>query len=176
MFHMSARFSYNLYSFYEQIKRTGESGFLFWKKAYSEVIEKKVASDVFSAKWDETDPDNVIPADKKREIEKEIKSDLMARVMRMMGVPRFDGAPPNLPAVPVSAAIVLADGLQSSCFMQSFYCAGASWALRGLNAMFGNNSAESRFKSETNITSSEEWNQNTVRWKPAVSTFVNSQE
>ncbi len=172
MFHSSARFSYNLYAFYQQIKKTGERGYLFWKKSYTEVVEKKIGRDSFVAKWEETDPDNTISFDRKMEIEKEIKADLMARVLRMIAVPRFDGAPPNLPAVPVSAAVVLADGLQGNCFMQSYACAGASWALRGINAMFGNASSESSFKSETDMTSTEEWDMSTARWKPAVSTFI----
>ena len=163
------KFSYNLWRFYQMIKDESSSGGLFWSSSSVKITETKLGNDTFTADWHESDPDNVVPDDQKRAIEKEVKTELINRVLTQMAVPVPGGgaAPAGTPGVPAHGAVVIASGLDQVCGF-SIYCQGGAWILRGLDAIFGGSSAETSYSRNENFTASEIWNRESVRYKPGM--------
>jgi hypothetical protein len=161
-------FSYNLYRFYQKMVTSGSRGGFFSSKSWTTVTETDIGDETFKALWKESDPDNVRTPAEKREIEKEVKTELISRVLIDMATPSAAGTLviPAAPGVPASGAAVLADGIAQTCGMVNVYCTGASWILRGMNAIFGSSKSEANYKLQVDKTAREVWDQETVRWRP----------
>lgn len=159
-YHYQVTASYNLYKFYEQIKKSGKSGGFFSSRSYSEVIENKQDTDMFSIDWKVEDPQSSMTQEKRDQITKDLKSQLMDRVLRQIAQPGvalaesanfYDaGSPPD------SGAVVFAKGLRQTCGF-NIYCQGASWVLTGLQAIFGSSSSEQTYRQTWNRTATEKW-------------------
>ena len=164
--------SYNLYKFYETIKKNGKKGGFFSSKAYSKVIETKSDSDSFSIDWDVQD--SQFSATEKAKITTDLKTDLVNRVLVSMATPVSANAPtlaldpPG--AAPEPGSIVLADGLSKTCGWH-LYCRAGSWILRGADAIWGRRESEQSFKSTWNRTATETWSSQDVRLTPGATSF-----
>ena len=166
--------SYNLYKFYEQIKRSGTSGGLFSSSSYSEVLENKIDRDAFSIDWLIEDPNSDMDSKKRAEITNELKKDLMNRVLVTIaqpGIPQ-SSSPTFIDAgtPPTPGAIVFADGLSDTCGW-NIYCQAGSWILRGLTAIFGSSSSEQTFRSNWDRTATETWSAETATFRPGITAF-----
>jgi hypothetical protein len=152
--------SYNLYKFYEQIKKQGTSGGFFSSRSYSEVVENKSDSDMFSIDWKVEDPQSAMNQEKRDQITKDLKAQLMDRVLRQIaqpGVVLSESAQfYNAGAPPETGAMVFAKGLRQTCGF-NIYCQGASWILSGLQAIFGSSSSEQTYRQTWNRTATEKW-------------------
>src|SRR5690606_20572916 len=150
VFRTNITFKYNLYKFFEVIRKSGSRGGLFSSKSWSSVTEKEGGEDAIHVSWDEEDPDNVISETDKREIEKEIKAELIARVLRMMAIPAIgpqQGLAP-VPPMPENGAVIAARGLEQGCGHLSHYCVAGSWILKVANGIFGSSRTEQSFRKE----------------------------
>jgi hypothetical protein len=165
--------SYNLYKFYEMVKKTGTKGGFFSSKSYSSVTEKKIDKDAFSIDWYVEDPDGIYNEGKRQEITEELKRQLMERVLVTMAQPIYNGASPTpIPGgiPPTPGATVLADGLSKSCGF-NIYCQAGSWILRGAAAIWGSSQSESKFQQEWDRTATETWAADYVSYRGASTGF-----
>ncbi|NRA63362.1 MAG: hypothetical protein HRU19_02695 [Pseudobacteriovorax sp.] len=164
--------SYNLYKFYEIIKKTGTRGGFFSSKSYSKVSETRVDEDVFKIDWDIQDMQ--FTATEKAQIRTDLKTDLMNRVLVTMAEPVSANAP-SLPldppgSVPEPGSLVLAKGLEKTCGF-NFYCRAGSWILKGAQAIWGSSRSEQSFKTTWDRTATEIWSSKDVRLTPGATSF-----
>ncbi len=152
--------SYNLYKFFDVLKRSGTEGGFFSSQAYANSITKKIDRDAFKIQWASNDPDQKISPAERQQIELQLKQDLMNRVLLRMGqpapVPAGGEMPVSVGLPPKAGAVVLAKGLNATCGLH-LYCQGASWLLSGLAATFQSTEQQQRIKEEWNRTVEEEW-------------------
>jgi len=166
--------SYNLYKFYEQIKRHTESGGFFSSKSYSETLEKALDSDTFKIDWQIEDPNSEYDAKTRQQITAELKKNLMERVLQTMAQPvvPMNGTvtftDPGTPPTP--GAVVLANGMSETCGF-NIYCQAGSWILRGLHAIFGSSTTEQKFRSEWDRTATEQWSSEIASYRSGVMAF-----
>ena len=167
--------SYNLYKFYEQIKKSGKSGGLFSSRSYSEVVENKSDSDMFSIDWKVEDPQSAMNQEKRDQITKDLKAQLMDRVLRQIAQPGvtlsesakfYDAGTP-----PETGAVVFAKGLRQTCGF-NIYCQGASWILSGLQAIFGSSSSEESYRQTWNRTATEKWSADIATLRAGATTIA----
>lgn len=166
--------SYNLYKFYEKIVKSRSKGGFFSSKTVTEVSETRDDKDTFEIDWNVEDPDSIYDEKARKEITADLKKELIGRVLGIMAQPVFATAPPmpiSQPAQPEHGAIVLANGLQSTCGNVNVYCQAGVWILRGLDAIFGSSSAEQKFRSVHNTKATETWSANSVKWASGAMTF-----
>jgi|GEM_PF-2115509 len=174
-YRMNVKAFYNLYKFYELIKKsTTKSGF-FDSRSSTSITEKPLEKETFYINWSEEDPKNKTPASERQKVESQLKADLMARALKLMATPVFDGkaAPEAAPPVPERGAVVMAKGLDETCGWYSYYCTGGAWLLRGLDAAFGSSQQESSFKKEHNVTVEEQYSTDSPTLRPGFAVFTN---
>jgi hypothetical protein len=166
--------SYNLYKFYEQIKRQGSKGGFFSSRSYSEVIENKEDKDMFKIDWQIEDPASSITQEQRDQISRDLKADLMNRVLVQIAQPGIDVAKSSqfisAGTPPQPGAVVFARGLRSTCGF-NIYCQGASWILSGLAAIFGSSETEEKFRQTWNRTASEQWSSDVAKLRAAAIGF-----
>lgn len=173
MMQVKAKFTYNLYKFYELMRSSGSSGGLFSTHSWSSVSEKMVNKDHFYIDWKNEDADNQITPEKRQQIETMVKAELTQRVLNMMGTPVANsgqallGAPP----IPVNGALVIADGLNQTCGFYSYYCVAGSWILRAASAIWGSSSSSQTFQQVHDITATEDWSRDEAVNKPEITIF-----
>ena len=165
--------SYNLYRFYELIKKNGKRGGFFDTKSYSKVMETALDEDTFSIEWEEQE--DVFTEAQKIQIKSELKQDLMNRVLKTMAEPRLSN-PPSLPldapgVAPANGALILANGLSSSCGF-SLYCKVGSWVFKGADAIWGRASSEQGFKQTWDRTATETWSSEKVGYRADTVNFA----
>lgn len=166
--------SYNLYQFYQKIVESSSSGGLFSSHTATSIAETKLDHDTFSIDWTVEDPDSKYDEETRQQIAKELKLDLIGRVLGTMAQPTFENVPmPSVPQQQGHGAVVLANGLQSTCGMVNVWCTAGSWVLRGLDAIFGSNSATNTFRSTWDRTATETWNSDTTKWNTGATLFTN---
>ena len=164
--------SYNLYRFYEKIKKKGKRGGFFSSKAYASLIEDAVGGDTFEIKWEEQDDD--FTQEQRLKITAQLKEELTNRVLKIMAEPIMSSAPamaldnPGVP--PENGAVVLANGLNKSCGF-NLYCKIGSWVLKGANAIWGSSSTEERFKQTWDRTATEIWSSDRVSYRADTVSF-----
>jgi len=170
---MKAKFSFNLYKFYEVMKQSGSSGGFFSTHSWSKTSETVINRDQFSVDWFTEDPDGRVSLQERRELENEMRARLTERVLKMMGepVPNSGTASLAAPPIPASGALVIAQGLEQSCGWSSYYCVAGAWVLRAANAIWGGGSTSQTFQQTYDITSTEVWNVDEVIFKPDVTIF-----
>ena len=166
--------SYNLYKFYEQIKRHTVSGGFFSSKSVSETLESATDHDTFKIDWLVEDPNSEYDAKTRQQVTADLKKSLMERVLQTMAqpvVPMNGSATFTDPGAPPAAgAIVLANGLSETCGFNIF-CQGGSWVLRGLFAIFGSSTTEQKFRSEWDRTATEQWSSEVASYRSGVMAF-----
>ncbi|MGE0172134.1 MAG: hypothetical protein AB7T49_05085 [Oligoflexales bacterium] len=165
--------SYNLWKVYEKVVKNGKRGGFFSTKAYAEVVEKPWTSDEFQIDWKIEDPNSIYTEKVRAEIQDHLKSQLMNRLLSIVGNPVPGKPEVTMPAPgspPEPGALVMANGLQSTCGF-NFYCQAAGWILRAGNSIWGNTSTESRFKQSFNATVKETWSSETTTMLAGVATF-----
>lgn len=170
--------SYNLYKFYEKIVNSSSSGGFFSSRTSTSISENKIDRDTFHIDWQIEDPNSIYNEKLRQEIASDIKKDLIGRVLGTMAQPVFD----NVPQMPVSqpahgehGAIVLANGLNSTCGAVNVYCQAGVWVLRGLDAIFGSNSASQSYRATHDRTATDIWSADTVKWNTGATAFVSKQ-
>jgi predicted nucleic acid-binding Zn-ribbon protein len=173
-FRTRVSFQFNMYKVYEQIRDSGTSGGLFWTRSWNHVTENRLGRESMNVRWEEEDPSNQVTLEEKQRIEREIKNELMARALRQFATPMVDSHPELLaaPAVPTSGAIVLANGLSSTCGWYSIYCSAGAWLIRGLQSIFGGSESESTYRSRMDITETETWSTDQARYRAASTSFT----
>ncbi|AKJ07228.1 hypothetical protein ATI61_111187 [Archangium gephyra] len=162
--------SYNLWKIYEYMKKVSVHGGFFSTSSKTEVFETNQADSGFTLQWFD---DSGMTEEQRNAIVREIKLELMFDVMRMMGVPTYDAASKvnDPPPPPASGAVVLAEGVQSTCGWYSFYCGGVAWFLKGLNAIFGSTETETQFRQSYNYQASREYRTDRILYRPGVTVF-----
>lgn len=166
--------SYNLYKFYEKIVESSSSGGFFSSHTSTSIVENTVDRDAFNIDWKVEDPDSMYDEKKRAEIGSDLKKELIGRVLGMTAEPQLQ-APALTAVVPAPGehgAVILANGLDNTCGRVNLWCTAGSWVLRGLNGIFGSDSASSSFRSTTDKTATETWNAETVRWNAGAVVFV----
>jgi hypothetical protein len=165
-------FKYNLNSIYRKVVESGSSGGFFSSKSWTNISEEKFTKEDFEVNWREEDPQNILPNDEKMKIEKEIKADLIQRALNYVATPDLSTLSPA--ASPAHGALVVAEGLNNVCGLSNVYCAIGSWALKGLDSIFGSSgSSASRFILQ-DVKITETWSRETVRYTPAITSFTSS--
>lgn len=170
-FKVSAK--YNLYKMYEKISKATSHGGFFSKEEYKKVLEEKNDNDEFSIDWDLEE--EKYSDQEKEEIRKALKTDLMGRVLSTLATPVYTKNHLDEAVVPINTghgALVIAEGINRTCGYYNLYCQGAVWVFRGLDAIFGNSSAESKFRTTHNHTAKETWNTSETRWRVAATGYV----
>ena len=166
--------SYNLYKFYEMIKKSGSKGGFFSTRSYSKVLETKTDRDTFHIDWLIEDPNSQFTFEKRQQITAEIKKDLINRVLVTMAQPAISSSDqatfidPGTP--PEAGSLVLAKGLSKTCGW-NIYCQAGSWVLRGAQAIFGSSTSEQTFKSTWNRTAEETWSTEVASYRSGATSF-----
>lgn len=153
------------------MKRVTEDGGFF---SSSTSVEETETSDGDSGMTFEFFDESGLSSWEQDAIKAQIKLELMQDVLRLMGVPvpsQGPGLDPMTP--PPNGAIVLANGIQSTCGWFSYFCGGASWILRGLSAIFGSSESEASFRTSYNYTATREYNTDATYDRSAMLTFTN---
>jgi hypothetical protein len=170
-FRTHVRASYNLWSVYEHMKRVSVDGGFF---STSTSVEETVDTDGDSTWTFHFYDESGMTDAEKTAVERQIKLELMADVLRLMGVPSQATVADNLNpmAPPPSGAAVLGQGIDSVCGWYNPYCSGASWILRGLQAIFGGSETETRFRETHNYTATREYSADFVQPRTGIVTFT----
>jgi hypothetical protein len=170
-FRTNVTVTYNLWKVYEYMKSVSVDGGLF--STSTEVNESESTDEGTRWTFNFFDESGLTP-DQIKEIKATIKAELMADVLRVMAVPSASaqsGTRDLMPA-PQSGAVVLANGISDTCGWWSPYCVGASWALRGLQAIFGGSETETRYQSQHNTSVSRSYADDAIQYRPATTAFV----
>ncbi|MCA9508889.1 MAG: hypothetical protein KC505_10755 [Myxococcales bacterium] len=69
--------------------------------------------------------------------------------------------------------MVVAEGINQTCGFFNIYCQGAVWFIRGLDAIFGSDSAQSKFRQKYNRSVEERWSRTEAKWRSAATGFMN---
>jgi hypothetical protein len=170
-FRTHVRATYNIWKVYEHMKKITEEGGFFSSETNVEETEN---TDGDSSMTFDFYDESGIPAWQQEQIKQQIKLELMQDVLRLMGVPvpsQGGGVDPLPP--PANGAVVLANGIESTCGWWTLYCGGASWILRGLSAIFGSSSSEASFRSSYDFTASREYSTDAVYQRSGMIGFKN---
>jgi hypothetical protein len=159
-FRTHVKATYNLWKIYEHMKKVTEDGGLF---SSSTKVEENTNTAGDSSMTFEFFDESGMPQWQQDEIKRQITMELMQDVLRLMGVPP-----------PPTGAVVLANGIEDTCGWYSFYCGGASWILRGLNAIFGDSTSESTFRTSSDFTATREYNTDAVYQRPGMVSYGNA--
>lgn len=165
--------SYNLYKMYEKISTASSHGGFFSREQYTSVVEDRADNDGFSIEWhleDEKYSDQ-----EKEEIRKALRAELIGRVLSTLATPIYTKTHLADAVVPTNTghgALVIATGINRTCGYYNIWCQGAVWVFRGLDAIFGSSSAETKFRTTHNRTAVETWNTSETRWRTAATGFV----
>jgi molecular chaperone GrpE (heat shock protein) len=168
-FFMRATAKYNMWKIYEHVKTVSTSGGLF--RSSTKVFEDSDTSG--EETWDiEVHDEGLMSDPERKEVEKQIKAELLGDVLRVMAVPQAaePGGSVDLLPAPKPGAVVFADGLQSLGWW-SPYATGASWILRGLSAIFGGSNAEARYRQTQNQDITREYNISDMKPRTGVTAF-----
>jgi hypothetical protein len=162
--------SFNRWRIYELIKRqTSRNGF-FRSKTSISVEENIDEGTVWSFDFFN---ESEITSEEKKTIEDQLKAELMASVLQEMAVPSVGQAAGSLDPMPAPeyGALVFARGLDA-CGAWSPYCTVGAWALRGLHAVFGGASAETRFQQSNDRTITREYRSDAVQNTTGTTSFA----
>lgn len=170
-FRTNVTVTYNLWKVYEYMKSVSVDGGLF--STSTEVDESESTDEGSRWSFNFFDESGLTP-DQIKEIKATIKAELMADVLRVMAVPSSsaESGTRDLMPAPQSGAVVLANGISDTCGWWSPYCVGASWALRGLQAIFGGSETETRYQSQHNVSVSRSYADDAIQYRPATTAFV----
>ncbi len=173
-FKTKVTFKYNMYKIYDTLKSSGTEGGLFSTSSWSNVTENRMGDDSLDVKWEEEDPENKISAQEKKAIEQEIKNELLSRALAQFATPVVDAKPAlaQAPEVPTAGALVAAQGISQSCGWYSLYCAAGAWTLRTLASVFGSSETEEHYRSSLNVSASETWSTDSVRYRPQTTAYT----
>lgn len=161
--------SYNLWSFYEKIVTKTTRGGFFSRRSFVDILESKLGDDKF--KIEIIDAGDV-PAEKIEQIRKQIKAELMSRVLTAVARPTSGSKVivPSHDLPPQSGAVVLAKGLGKLCGA-NVYCQAGGWILRVGDAIFGSTTAQTRFRQSWNHTAREHWKSTKLVPKQGMTTY-----
>ena len=170
-FVVEAKATYNMYKMYQKIMKSGSSGGLFSSRSWSSVEERTFFRDSFNVEWLEQDAGNSIPDDKKADLEREMRSNVLNR-LATIGLPAAvnTGALVTPPGLPPTGAIVLANSLQKTC-PGNYYCVGAAIAFNVLDAIFGNKQSSASYTNIQDANLVEKWSRTKVVYKPWISVY-----
>lgn len=173
-FALEVEASYNLYKMYERIEKSSSKGGFFSRKTYHSLVENRVDKDTFKIDWKVEDPGLDLTFEKRRDIERALKEDLVQRVLRMSAQP----AKPDTINVRQHAIMpatngvqTFAIGLRKMCWGSSFWCKGGYYVLRGIGSTFGRTSASSYYRNTHNSTATEIWSSQINTWKSGIIGF-----
>jgi hypothetical protein len=76
----------------------------------------------------------------------------------------------QLPSVPASGALVLAQGIEKNC-PNNIYCKGASVVIGFLDAMFGSTSATSIYRNLQDVEIEDKWSKSELIWRPWITSY-----
>lgn len=165
-FKFSVTAKYNLYKMYEKMSTATSHGGFFSQENYNSVVEDRDDNDTFLIDWHLED--EKYDAKAQEEIRKTLKTELMGRVLNTLATPIYTNSHVDEARVPTSTghgALVIAEGINRTCGYFNLFCQGAVWVFRGLDAIFGSSSAESKFRTTHNRTATEAWNTSETRWR-----------
>ena len=141
--------SYNLLSIYKYLQKSGSSGGLFSSKSWSETVESNWGEAAFKMNWTEADPQNTLTLERRLEVERALKADLLANLNSLvsiqLGLPLVAAANPG-----PHGSTVIAEGLEKTCGANP-KCAGAAIALRALDAVFGSSGMSTTMEKKLDI-------------------------
>jgi len=161
----------NLWTVYEHMKKmTTEGGFF---NTSTHVDEREDTDGAFGAHFVIRDEGNM-NSDEIRALRDQLRWETMADVIRLMAVPASSGSNGDVnPLAPGdSGATVVANGIDQTCGWYSPWCTGASWILRGLQAIFGSSEAEAKFKQTHNFTVQRTYDTEQTQKRAGVVTFT----
>lgn len=168
VFEVKAR--YNLWSFYEKVVKRSTRGGFFSRRSFIDIIETKFGNDSLSI---EIRNDGHIPPEKVEQIRKDIKIELVSRVLNAIARPKF-GQTIKTPVHHLpeeNGAVVLAKGLGKVCGV-NIYCQVGGWILRAGDAIFGTTTAQTRFQKSWNHTATEHWKDTKLVPKQGITTYM----
>ncbi|MBT3980311.1 MAG: hypothetical protein HOE90_03110 [Bacteriovoracaceae bacterium] len=173
-FNMTA--SYNLYKFYQRMVTSKSKSRFFSRKNWTEISETNLKKDSFFINWEVEDPDSTFSSKQRMSMQKEIKQDLMSRVLTMAAEPVSVPAAADVEPLPIpvtNGAMIFAHGVSQTCGSMSIWCKGISWALKGVAGSFGSASSATNYMSKQDYTAEEKWGVNQSTWIGGTTTFLN---
>jgi outer membrane murein-binding lipoprotein Lpp len=174
-YHTHVKADYNFYNFYKQIKKQGTHGGFFSSRSYSETVEDKSDTESFKITFMAEDPNSPLTSEKREEIRKELKAQMLDRALKMLAHPGAmisDSAQfTDAEKPPQTGAVVFAKGLRNTCGF-NIYCQGASWILDGLQAIFGSSETEQRFQQKWDRNLHEEWSEDMTTLRAGATTIA----
>lgn len=161
-FRSSISASYNLKNIYKFLKQSGSSGGLFSSSSWSKTLESNWGESSIKFLWSESDPESKVTVADRIEIEKSVKADLLANIDRLI-LAKAGIAPAQAANPGPHGATVIADGLDKTCSPVA-YCAAASIALRGLDAIFGSSSMSTEVEKRLDVTATYKMDSSLARY------------
>lgn len=67
---------------------------------------------------------------------------------------------------------LLPKAFNQTCGFFTIYCQGGVWLVRGLDAIFGSDSAQSKYRQTHNRNAEEQWSRTEAKWRAAATGFV----
>jgi hypothetical protein len=175
-FQTRASATYNSWKLYEYMKRNSRTNGLFRTKSKVEMEETAEGRSVIEITWFD---DSGQEADRRAAIEEQIRLDLQAEVLHLMGKPeptplraQIDA---TLPPTGDSGAMLLSRGAFVMSALSGFTGMGYAFLLRGAQQTFGSSVAETRFKQTYDYSVTRDYDAETVYLRHAMLTFPNEE-
>lgn len=171
VFTTKAEVTYNLYKMYERIQNYSSrgGGFFRTRRSKTSVEERNIFKDSFQVEW----KDHIgMPEDVKADMEREMRNNIFIRLAQM-GLPAvINTGALQMPPIPESGAIVLADGLKNEiCGSSNNWCKGIALGIRVFETIFGSAKASAYYKSTQDVSIKENWTNTQIHWRPWVSSY-----
>ena len=169
---VDAEASYNMYKMYQKVISSRKRGGFFSSRTTTSIDERTYFRDSFKVTWNEQSEAVSISDEEKRQIEKEWRNTIFAR-LATVGLPAAVNAGNLvLPQVPMNGATLLGRSLANNNFCKvNIYCSGASVGLEVLGAIFGSSKATTSYRNIQDVEMKERWSQTKVIYKPWISTY-----
>lgn len=170
-FQLEATATYNMYKMYEKIVSSGSRGGFFKSKSWSSVEERNYFKDSFTVNWTEQDSGNSLTDDQRADIERDMRSDIFARLATVgLSGATSAGVLVAPPGLSKTGAVVISDSLMKTC-PGNMYCVGAAMTMNVLQAIFGSSTTSASYKSIEDKNLTEKWSRNKVVYKPWISAY-----
>ncbi|KAB8032103.1 hypothetical protein [Fluviispira multicolorata] len=144
----SFKATYNLYNMFSRVERKTSNGGWFSTTSVNSVIEDKESKDWFSIIFDGDSSEFQYTKQEQDEITSQEKILLVDKALRQFAMINSGSTPPSLNPPPTSG-IMYASAQLGRCYY--YYCQVGSFVLGTFGSIFGNSTAVSDFKTNTNV-------------------------
>ncbi len=193
VFSANVKITYNRHTIYNAVKKEGKATGVFTTRQMRDMVDKKDAFGDMKIEWKDNGDGEISEADKMKIIA-ELRLEVLKEVLELTAVPNADKTlgnivegdtgdfwkPKKQPSMwdwgsggGPSSGGGFGDSLGDCGGFSKIYCILGGFILKGLNAIFGGDKADTKFYSTVSAVVTREFNTNTARLRSGVTVFTN---